>query len=134
MSCILRILMFKFLRYPPCKGFWDFVKERFSWSKNGFIVFKRYDLVEKSVARYILGWNFLNKTSNLNFAFRVICMGNRAKSDKSDDTFVLRLGVQKQNYLLRILKLRFLRVPLLRVFLRFWQGTVFMALIWFYRV
>jgi hypothetical protein len=46
------------------------------FSKNDFydlkifsiIVFRRYDLVEKSVARLILGLNFLNKTSNLNFA------------------------------------------------------------------
>jgi hypothetical protein len=31
MSCILEILKFRFLRVPPCKGFWDFVKERFLW-------------------------------------------------------------------------------------------------------
>jgi hypothetical protein len=53
MSCILIILKFRFLRIPPCKGFRDFVKEQFSWPENGFIVFKRYDLVEKSVARFI---------------------------------------------------------------------------------
>jgi hypothetical protein len=41
---------------------------RLSWPKNGFIVFRRYDLVEKSVVRFILGRNFFNNTSNLNFA------------------------------------------------------------------
>jgi hypothetical protein len=56
---------FRFLRVPL---FWDFVKERFSWPENGFIVFRRYNSVEKSVVQFILGRNFLNKTSNLNFA------------------------------------------------------------------
>jgi hypothetical protein len=32
-----------------------FVKEQFPWSKNGSIVFRRYDLVEKSVVQFILG-------------------------------------------------------------------------------
>jgi hypothetical protein len=35
-----------------------FVKEPFVWPENGFIVFRRYDLVKKSVVgvgRYILG-------------------------------------------------------------------------------
>jgi hypothetical protein len=52
---------------PLVKVFWDFVKERFSWPENSFIMFSRYDLGKKSVVRFILGWNFLNKTSNLNF-------------------------------------------------------------------
>jgi hypothetical protein len=55
---------------PLVKVFWDFVKERFSLPENSFIVFNRYDLVQKSVVRFILGWNFLNKTSNLNFILR----------------------------------------------------------------
>jgi hypothetical protein len=61
----------EFLRFPPCNFSRDFVKERFSWPKNGFIVFRSNDLVEKSVVRFILGWNFLNKTSNPNFALGV---------------------------------------------------------------
>jgi hypothetical protein len=39
--------------------------EPFSWPKNGFIVFRRYDLDEKVFTN--LEWNFLNKISNLNF-------------------------------------------------------------------
>jgi hypothetical protein len=55
-------------------------KEQFSWSENGFIVFRRYVLVKKSVVRFILSLeNLLKKTSNLNFALGT-CMGNRAKS------------------------------------------------------
>jgi hypothetical protein len=61
------------------KGFWIFVKERCSWPGNGFIVFRRYNFFEKSDVRFILEWNFLNKTSNLNFTFGS-CMGNSAKS------------------------------------------------------
>jgi hypothetical protein len=56
---------------PLVKVFWNFVKERFSWPENGFIVFSRYDLVKKSVVRFNLGWNFLNKTSNLTFILRI---------------------------------------------------------------
>jgi hypothetical protein len=39
-------------------------KDRFSWPENAFNVFRREILVEKIVVRFILGWNFLNKTSN----------------------------------------------------------------------
>jgi sorbitol-specific phosphotransferase system component IIC len=46
------------------------------WSENGLIVFRM--LVKKSVSRFILGRNFLNKTSNLNFVLGT-CMRNRAK-------------------------------------------------------
>jgi hypothetical protein len=52
---ILRILKFRFLRVPSCEFFRDFVKERFSWPENGFIVLRRYDLVAKSVVQFILG-------------------------------------------------------------------------------
>jgi hypothetical protein len=53
---------------PLVNFFREFVIERIPWPKNGFIVFRRYDLVEKSIVRFILGWYFLNKTSNPNFA------------------------------------------------------------------
>jgi hypothetical protein len=64
-------LKFRFLRVPLCKGFWNFVKEQFSWLENGFIGFKRWSLVEKSVVIFILGWVFLNKISNLSLALVV---------------------------------------------------------------
>jgi hypothetical protein len=108
--------------YPFCKGFWDFVKEQFSWLENGFIVFRRKILDKKSVVRFILGWVFLNKISNLCLALGSY-MGNSAKSlfcsvfvnKFHHRTKLLALLHLKDNYVFRILKFWVLRVPPIQI-------------------
>jgi hypothetical protein len=108
---------------PPCKGFWDFDKEWFSWPENAFIVFKRHDLVQKSVVRFILGWNFLNKTSNLSLALGSY-MWNSAKSLFCSKNSIMELNWWlfcsallhfKDNSFFRFPKLWVLRVPLIQI-------------------
>jgi hypothetical protein len=64
----LVISKFRFLRVPPGKVFEvlpgnDFHGINSLW----LILFRRHDLVEQSFVKFILGWNFLNKTLNPNF-------------------------------------------------------------------
>jgi hypothetical protein len=51
---------FEFLGYLLIKGFWGFAVQAPSGLKMVLLCLK------KRVVRFILGWNFLNKTSNLN--------------------------------------------------------------------
>jgi hypothetical protein len=54
MHRILRSLKFRFLRVATLERFFEVLlifKEWFSWPENGFIVFRWYDLVKKSVVR-----------------------------------------------------------------------------------
>jgi hypothetical protein len=55
MSGVLRILNLRFLRVPLVEVFEILPRNCFHGLKMVFIVFRRYDVVEKNVARFILG-------------------------------------------------------------------------------